>query len=754
MKTLSQFARSQWTDESGQAHVVIAVEGMRCASCSRSIERKLRELEGLAGVSVNLPTGRVTIDWEPQSTSLSKIIATVESAGFRALPLAGVADGDAQIREYRTALKRLGVAGLGMMQTMMFVYGLNASATRGIDPGIAQYLRIAGMLFAVPVLFYSGQPIIYGAWRSLRLRALSMDVPISAALLLAFGASVVNTLRGSGEIYFDSVTMFIFFLLAGRFIEMRVRHGSLNASEALARSLPGMVTRIQAGGRQERVPVEVVSTGDVLLVPRGAVIPVDAHLLSVRTLVDESLLSGESTALGRRAGEGVLGGSVNLGDPIQVRASATAGDSTLTSIVRLLERAQGQKPGLALIADKVASHFVLGTLIVAAATAVFWLYANPARAFPATLAVLVVTCPCALALATPAAIAAATRRLAHSGMMVSRADALERLARVDLVVMDKTGTLTSGTPEARLATGSDGYSPGEALACAAALEQASDHPIAAAFTPHRSTSHVATEVQEFPGEGVEGRIGGQRWRLGRTDFVCQLNNAVADTGGQGTGFDVCLGAESGQWARFEVRDVIRPDALQAVGALQKLGLECVIVSGDRESEVAAMAQRLGIWRMLSRAVPERKLAFVKGEQEAGRRVLMLGDGINDGPVLGVADVSCAMGRGSAIAQSAADVLLLSESLTTVASGTGTARHMMRVMRQNMAWALCYNLATVPLAVMGRIPPSIAALGMSISSLVVVLNAARLAWRPSAARADAQQSAVEARGTGALRSAPG
>lgn len=681
-------------------------------------------LQGVKRVSVNVATGRASVEWEPGQLQFARVLSAVEEAGFKPVPLSGEPAARSLKAERRTALKRIGLAGLGMMQTMMFVYCLYAGGAHGIDASIAVYLRVAGMLIATPVLLYSGAPFFSGALRDIRQHTLGMDVPVAAALTLAYVASVVNTLRGSGEIYFDSVTMFIFFLLVGRFVEMTVRHRSLTASEALARSLPTTVTRVLASGARERIAITAIVAGDRLSIPKGAVIPVDATAASGQALIDESLVTGESTPVLRSA---FLGGSVNVGHPIEVVARSGVAHSTLATIVALLERAQAQRPSLARATDRAASWFVLVILLLAVAVAAVWLYIDPAHAFSATLAVLVVTCPCALSLATPAAIAAGTARLARLGLLVTRPDAIERLARVDTVVIDKTGTLTSGSR----ALGTDvlrlGASREYALAMAAALERASSHPIAAAFAPHIDPGILADNHREFAGLGIEAQIAGAVWRIGRWEFVAEI--AAADRAHPGSDADIFVGSADGVLARFSLEDAIRPEAAGTIRALRALGLDIAIASGDAEPAVRSAAAALGINDATARLDPEQKLAFVRKLQESGRRILMVGDGINDGPVLAAAHVSCAMAEGSAVAQSAADLLLLNNSLVALVEGIRTARQALNLVRQNLAWAFCYNVAAVPLAALGWVPPWAAAIGMSASSLLVVLNARRLARMP-------------------------
>jgi Cu2+-exporting ATPase len=534
------------------------------------------------------------------------------------------------------------------------------------------------------------------------------------------------------------VAMFIFFLSAGRFIEMSIRHRSLSSAEALARSLPAQVTRIEADGSRRKVTAEELVAGDRFSVPKGAIVAVDAQLppgaADDGALLDEALITGESLPARRRTGELIRGGSVNLGDSLELIATAGVAQSTLASIVALLERAQAQRPAIARVADRAASWFVSAILVLAALTALAWSWIDPRMVFPAVLAVLVVTCPCALSLATPAALAAATLRLSRLGLLVTRVDALERLARIDTVVLDKTGTLTSGASTIN-SVKLLGAAPREVvLALAAALERDSGHPLAAAFGSHEVPDIRAEGVREFAGEGIEGCIAGQRWRLGRRAFVEALgrpDNVLPLVRKSESDSAIYLGGGAGVVAAFEVGAPLRPEARDAVAALRLQGLEVMIASGDSDTAVQQVARQLGVKRARARLSPTDKAGMLNELRTNGRRVFMIGDGINDGPVLAAADVSCAMGQGSAIAQSAADLLLLHESLASLPLAVATARATLRVMRQNLIWALGYNLAAVPLAACGLVSPWLAALGMSLSSLGVVLNARRLA-RPEAA----------------------
>jgi len=527
--------------------------------------------------------------------------------------------------------------------------------------------------------------------------------------------------------------MFVFFLSAGRFVEMSVRHRSLSSAEALARSLPAQVTRLLADGTRERIEARALAVGDRFLVPKGGVVAVDAALpadlpASDHASLDESLITGESAAVRRVAGELIRGGSVNLGSPVTLAATATVDDSTLASMVRLLDRAQAARPKIALAADRAASWFVAVILVLALVTVVAWWPIDPARAFTAVLAVLVVTCPCALSLATPVALAAATTRLARLGVLVTRADAIERLARADTVIFDKTGTLTghsTGVVGVKLLSS---ISREQSLAMAAALERGSAHPLAAAFLPHENVGLRADALSEFEGAGVEGRIDGTRWRLGHLAFAAALAPQPGAAGqlSHDAATRLYLGGEQGLVAEFEVGVPLRADAGAAIEEFRSMGLAVIIASGDSGAAVSSAARSLNIQHAHSRLTPDDKIRLLEDLRVDGHRVFMIGDGINDGPVLAAADVSCAMGQGSAIAQSASDLLLVHDGLAQLPRAVATARRALGVMRQNLAWALAYNLAAVPLAALGYVSPWLAALGMSLSSLGVVLNARRLA----------------------------
>ena len=712
-----------WASESdGQGHVVFNAEGIRCANCARSIRNGLGALPGVTGTEVNVVNGRVSVSWNSHLTSLGAILAIVADLGFKPVPLVGAAAAAARREERRASLKRIGLAGLGSVQIMMYAAGLYTGAFHGIDPALAGFLKWTCLLIATPVLLYSGAPILRGGLHDIRRRTLGMDVTVSLALVLAFVASVFNTARGQGEVYFDSVTMFIFFLLVGRHVEMKGRHQAASVTDALARALPATATRLRAATDDaERVPLEQLRPGDRLRVATGEIIPVDGTVLAGIALVDESLVTGESAARQRAPGEALLGGSINTGSAITLQVTSAPNASALHSLVRLLERAQGERPRIGLAAERMASWFVLRILVLTALAAIAWAFVDPSRAFPAVLAVLVATCPCALSLATPVAIAAATSRLARLGVLVTRSDAVEGLAQVDTVILDKTGTLTTGHPRVLETQTREGLSSGMALSIAAALEESSRHPVAQAFRAHGAREIRCGDAREFPGDGIEGHVDGRLWRLGKPAFALQDGRAHPFTEDAG----ILLADASGGAAAFVVSDELRPDAGETVAGLRALGLELRLASGDREGPVAHVARRLGIARPAARLRPEDKLTLLRELQAGGHRVLMIGDGMNDGPVLAAAQVSMAMGHGSSIAHAAADLLLLRDSLASLPESVAVARRTLVIIRQNLRWSVAYNLAAVPLAALGLMPPWIAAIGMSLSSLLVVMNARRV-----------------------------
>jgi Cu2+-exporting ATPase len=715
----------------GARSITVLLEGLRCAACSWLADKALSLQSGVLDVSVNPATARARLVWDPATVRLGDLLRVLEHVGLRPHPLAGEPSEQLALLERRAALKRLAVAGFGNMQVMMFAVPLYFGEAQGMDPAMREYMRLVSMLVSVPVALYAGWPFYQGAWHALRARSVSMDVPVSLGIVLAFVASVWNALTGRGEVYFDSVTMFVFFLGLGRYIEMIARHRAGSVADALARLAPMTARRVR-GGVTEDVQALELAVGDEIVVRTGEVFPADGAVVEGEGRVDESMLTGESTAAPKPPGSRVHQGTHNLGAPLRVRVGAVAGNTVLSGIIALLERAQAERPRLAKAADRAAAWFLGRILVGAALVFAVWWFVDPGRAFPAALAVLVVTCPCALSLATPTALAAATSSLARRGILVAHTDAIETLSKATHVLWDKTGTLTKGLVRVEEVRCAGDVTATQALAWATALEQMSEHPIAGAFPGSGAATDRATEVEVCAGRGLEGRIAERRLRIGTRAYAAGLPGAPAGAAEDGSLADagsreswVYLGDRTGLLAAFRLTDPLRAEARDCVARLADLGLPSEIVSGDEASAVARIAERCGIERYSARLAPQDKLGRLKALQGEGAVVVAVGDGINDAPLLRGADVAIAMGRGSALAQTSADLILVRDSLEDLPHTIELARRTQRVVRQNLAWSIAYNLAALPLAALGYVPPWLAAIGMSLSSVVVVLNAMRL-----------------------------
>jgi Cu2+-exporting ATPase len=661
---------------------------------------------------------------------LSRILEAVQEIGYLAHPFDTSRQEALFRKERNTAIRRLAIAGLGTMQVMMYAIPVYLAAEGTMSADIQALMQFASLILTTPVVFYSAWPFFQGAWRDLKLRRAGMDVPVALGVGAAYAASIVATFTGQGEVYFDSVTMFVFFLLTGRFLEMNARKKSAEAAESLIKLIPAAALRLPdwPASRQEAMVAAVtLGPGEHVLVGPGESFPADGRVVEGTSSVDESLLTGESRPVEKHSDSPVIGGSLNLTSPLVVRVEKIGADTVLSGIVRLLDRALAEKPRLAQAADRVASWFVLALLIVAAGVAAYWYIVEPARAFWITVSVLVVSCPCALALATPVALTAALGRLTRLGLLATRGHALETLAKATDFVFDKTGTLTTGEFRLRQTQvmRGDGVS---ALAIAAALEQGATHPVAAALRDAAASDaptaarQEANALKNHPGQGVEGQILGRRYRLGSPAFL-----GHAPEPGFSPGLTlVGLADTEGILAWFGLGDELRPHARALVRELAALDVRLHLFSGDRAENVAALAAELGIASARGGMLPEDKLAAVKALQANGAVVAMTGDGVNDAPVLAQAQVSIAIDQGAEAAQAAADMVLLSSELLCLADGVRIARKAQSIIRQNLAWAALYNFAAIPAAALGYITPWMAGIGMSLSSLLVVLNALRLA----------------------------
>lgn len=709
--------------------ITLVVEGMRCAACAWLIDRALTQIEGVEEVQSNAMSGRVQVRWQPTKTPLSASLKRLAALGYSPHLAPGEALEQARTKERNTLLMRLGVAGLGALQTMMFAEALYLDTAGEMSDPTRDFFRWIAFAVAAPVVFYSGWPFLVGMWRELQHRRFGMDTLVASSVLLAYCASLYETVRGGRHVWFDAAVMFVFLLLAARYVERMARQRANAAVDALARARPALAWRVLADGGTEQVPVAQLQPDDLVRVGVGEIVPTDGNLLEGIGEVDEALLSGESRPVEKQIGDALFAGSTVRRVPLQLRVTRTGQDTRLSHLVQLVERAQNSRPKIAQLADRISAHFVAALAVIALGVYWAWSLYTPERAFEVALAVLVVSCPCALSLALPAALATAAGALTRLGALPLKPDALTELAEVDTVIFDKTGTLTRGRPEIRAlgllpAADAQGWQATDALRVAAALERETGHPLAQAFA--HIDSPPAEQVRVEPGAGVEGKFDGRMWRLGKHAWACGLSSVgIEDDHG------IWLGDGQRGWARFELQDALREDAAEAINALRAFGLRIEILSGDAAQAVEDTASALGVSLWHARQSPEDKLAWVRQRQFEGHRVAMLGDGINDAPVLAGANVSIALGGGASMAHRAADLVLTADALSRIPELFSLARRTRRIIRENLAWALAYNLLALPFTAMGWVTPWMAALGMACSSLLVTLNALRLSrtvWR--------------------------
>lgn len=708
--------------DSGDALTTLIVSGITCAACAWLIEKKLSTLPGVTEFRLNMSTHRAVVRWKPDAISLSGIIRAIASVGYKAEPYQPERSEILRKQENRTALIRIGLAGLGAMQVMMFAVGLYAGDSLGIETQYQGYLRVVSAIVTLPVLLYAGYPFLHGAFVNLRERQLGMDVPVAIALVLAYLSSLYSIAVQGPEVYFDSVCMFIFFLLIGRYLEMRARHHAAASSLASGGHRSLTARRLDEDGNGHLIPADMVAVGDVIQVRAGETIPCDGDVSLGESAVDESMLTGESLPIAKQFGARVISGSLNVDNPLQIRVTRPAHASTMNTLRRLLDQAQGEKPSITLLADRIAAKIVARVLIVTALTYIGWSWYAPEQAFWIALSVLVVTCPCALSLATPTALTTATSALADLGFLVTRGHTLEALEHLDHVVFDKTGTLTEGKFTVTHVRPLGFASQDECLAIAQALEGHSEHPVARAFSHLGAALRSFEQIKVVANQGVEGRFENICYRIGSPRFASALIDAACPSAPD-TGHWLLLSREKELLCWFQVRDEIRADAAALIQQIHANGTQVHLLSGDHSDHAQVVANSLNISHCRSGASPADKLAYITDLQKQGR-VLMVGDGLNDAPVLAAAHVSVALASGSDLAKVSADALILNSRLSTLQHAFDIARFNRKIMRQNIAWAVIYNTIAVPFAAFGYVPPWAAAIGMSTSSLVVVLNALR------------------------------
>ncbi|WP_201313417.1 cation-translocating P-type ATPase [Dyella sp. EPa41] len=704
----------------GHSEVALRVESLQGAQQVLRLEQAIHALPGVRGVSVDAPARRVRVVWDTQRTTLPSLLRAFASMRCAAQPLRSDSIDDTRTREAHDMLKRMLVAGMFAMQVMTFAFVIYIGVVDFVDFTTRGLFRWLSLMATLPVVFYSTNLFTAGALRELRERRLGINLPVALAVWLVFLASAVNTVRGSGEIYFDSVTMFVFLLLAGRYVELRARHRSGALGDAVIDSTPLLAERRRPDGTLETVPAIELLPGDCVHIAEGSTVPADGVLESARVQVDEALLTGESTPVTRQRGEPLAAGSVLLTGPAQLRveqggeATAVARIGALGARARLAREASLQR------GDAELRRFVARVLMLTVVTAIGWLLVDPSKAFASAVAVLVIACPCAFALTAPAALTRALGVLAQRGVLVADSAALAALDRVDLAVLDKTGTLTVPHLDRQDIEVLREGDASPVLAMAAALARESSHPVAQAVAQAAAGLPLlrASDVLVTPGGGISGRIDGHEWRLGHAGFALRGMESRPDD-------RLWLADDTGALAAFRLREQPREDAQATLDALRAEGMDLAISSGDTATRVAAVARALGVDAWHAAQTPEGKLALLKQARERGCVTLAVGDGTNDVPVLAGADVSAALATGTEVAQAQADLLLLHGHLHGLVEARTIARQVQYVIAQGRRWSLGYNLCAVPFAALGLVPPWLAAIGMSLSSLAVVANAWRI-----------------------------
>lgn len=714
-----------------ESHIV--VDGMHCAACAMNVERALLSVSGVVSAEVNATSKRARVTWAADTTKPSVWMSALSQAGYAALPANEVFNLDARRKQQRLMLWRMLVAGFCMMQVMMYAYPAYIASSGDITPDVQTLLRWASWVLTLPVMLFSATPFFSNAFNDLKNRQISMDLPVTLGILITFIVSTAGTFQPDGwwgkEVYFDSLTMFVFFLLTGRWLELRMRDRTAGALDVLMRRLPSTIERLNAQGVFERVAANRLRLEDVVRVLPGEAFPADGQVLAGETRVDEALLTGESYPLVKTAGETVIAGSYNLQAPVEVRVTQLGNDTRYAQIVDLMERASTEKPRLAMIADRIARPFLVGVIFAAALAAALLWSTDHAQALMAAVAVLIVTCPCALSLATPAAMLTISGALAQKGVLVRKMQALEALSRVDTVVFDKTGTLTQDTlTVASIETAAD-YTESQASALAASLANVSLHPLSKAIvqaaTLHSPLQEIQiTDIQEMPGAGLTANSAIGQLKLGSAVF-CGLENLDRMAAPA-----VYLVSQHGWIATFTFAESIRADVETSIRALTQQGIQVQLLSGDHAEAVRAFGQKVGITHARGGCTPQDKLTHMQQLQQQGHQVAMIGDGLNDGPILALANVSVAMGQAVPLAQAKSDFVVMNNQIGMVVLLLDQAKRTMRIVKQNLMWALAYNAVCVPIAIMGWLPAWLAGLGMALSSLLVVANAWRLSRLPA------------------------
>ena len=704
-----------------QYSVTIRLEGIYCSACGWLIDKHLRGLIGIKDVKLNTITKLLQVEFDQNDIKLSQILTTINYLGYQ--PVLSMEDDDQQQGAYerKNALKRLVVAGFGMMFIMTLSVPLYSGEYQGMDPSIKRFFLLISLLVATWVYFYSGKVFLKNAYRDLSNKHLGMDVPVALSITLAYIASTWNVLSANGETtYFDSLVMFIFFLLAGRFVEMTVRHQGMSANDALGSMIPSSVNLIK-GTDEVNVPYDLIAKGDILKANAGDVIAIDGKIISGRATINESMITGESLSIVKTPGDAVMAGSSIDSGTINIKSTAIGDETILASLSQLLENAQLQKPKTLLLVDKIASWFIAIVLLLATLTAIYYSIYQPDKAMLTVLAVLVATCPCALSLATPAALTAASVRLMKSGILINNLDAISKINKIKNWYFDKTGTLTEPFMSLVKTHTMSNISEQQVIKIMAALEHNSSHPVASAFNDYYDKSILFTDYKQKASSGIQANLAKDIYRAG-TEQWCEKDAKIAIETKHSI---IYLSLNHKIIAAFELENKLRKGSKKLIKQLQSDNNSVAILSGDKTAAVTSIAHSLKIDNYYSEQTPEQKINRIHQQQAQAKQTIMIGDGINDAPVLAQSDVSISFNQGTQLARAASDLIIMGNSLTSINSLLVISKKTNNIIKQNIIWALIYNLSVTPLAIMGYLTPWMAAIGMSVSSLFVVLNAKRI-----------------------------
>jgi len=715
---LSVFVKRQ---DDGTSHLDLAIEGIDCAACIDEIEGGLCRMGGVMDARLNYTTHRLSVQWQDGAISPSAVVNELQRLGYRAHPYRSRLVEEEETRRSRWLLKCLAVAGFASMNIMLLAVSVWSGNVTDITPETRDFFHWLAAFIALPAVAYAGQPFFRSAVSALKAKRTNMDVPITIGILLALIMSVVETVSHAEHTYFDSVVMLLFFLLCGRYLDQAMRRRTRAVAGNLAALKAEVAHRLDENGEALLVPTAALKPGDRVLVRPGERIPVDGLVISGNSEIDESLVTGETVPRSASSGDTIYAGSMNFEGAFTLEVTAAGKGTLLDEVERLLETAASARSRYVQLADKVARSYAPVVHLTAALTAFVWVAIGESvhDAILAAVAVLIITCPCALALAVPVVQVVASGALFRANVFLNSGDALERLASVDTIVFDKTGTLT--LPEMRVIN-ADSIRP-DLLEQAARLALSSHHPLAAAVAQEAKEHRPYEEASEEPGQGVRAVVNDVELRLGSPAF-CGAVDLAMEVSGKDADMSMIAFSCGREKAILLVRQGLRPDAVVTIKALQDLGFNCRILSGDRPEAVAPVATALGIREWRGSAKPADKIAAIEGLKKEGQRVLMVGDGLNDAPALASAEVSMSPITAADITQAHADAVFLGDKLSPVLDALNIAGRARSLMRQNLMIALVYNLIAVPLAFMGYVTPLIAALAMSGSSSLVTLNALR------------------------------